>query len=49
MTLKFKLKMYHSYSSSKNGWEFKLLERGVKETADFSVKLNLYFTDPNLR
>lgn len=35
MTLKLKLKkkkkMYHSSSFSTNGWEYKLLERGVKE------------------
>ena len=30
MTLKLK-KMYHSSSFSADGWEFKLLERGVKE------------------
>lgn len=28
-------KMYHSFTLNKHGWEFKLLEGGVKQTADF--------------
>lgn len=44
MTLKIEInkkeKMYHRLSFSTNGWEFKLLERGVKSAADFSSEIN---------
>lgn len=40
--------MYHRFLFSTNGWEFKLLERGVKSTADLSSEIkHLYFTAAN--